>query len=106
MRLTRRTAGVRLPRMRRHTADPEDYASMLNPIVGIIKLRADAADFRPQRVRHHLVEPVAMNHFEIVVEQSNERSIRLAHAIIVDRGKIEFAGETNHPDRGFLVRSV
>src|SRR5688572_33450072 len=39
-----------------------------------------------------------MDHLQIIVEQAYHRRIGLADAEIVDRGKIEFAWKTHHPD--------
>ena len=73
---------------------------MLNAIVGIIEFRADAADFRAHRVTDHLLEPVAVDDFEIVIEEADHRSVSLADAKIIDRGKVEVAGEMHHSHSG------
>ena len=96
VRLAGRAAGVRLPRVRGDAADAEDDAGVLDAVVGIVELRADTADLGAQRVRYHLVEPVAVDDLEVVVQQADQRGVGLAHAKIVDRGVIEFAGERHH----------
>ena len=78
--------------MLRNSADTEDNSGVLNRIVRVKQTRADRADFRPLHVLGHRGEPVAIDHFDIVVQKEQPGALRLFDREIVDRGKIEGTG--------------
>ena len=49
----------------------ENHADMLQSSIGIQQLRANGADRRLLRVLEHRRQPLAIDHFQIVVEQDD-----------------------------------
>ena len=86
-------------RVRRDAADPEDDASVLDRVVGIVEHRADAADAGAGRLAGHLVEPVAVDHLEVVVEQADDLAARRPHRAVVERGVVEGRVVAEHAHR-------
>ena len=96
--MTGGTAGVRLPRVRGDAADAEDDAGVLDAVVGVVELRADAADLGAEGVADHLVEPVGVNDGKVVVEKADQRGVGVLNREIIERGEIEFTGGAEDAD--------
>ena len=82
-------------------AEADDHAGVLDGVVGVIQHRADAADLRAQGLGHHLVEPVGVDDFKVVVEQAEDGVVGLLRREVVDRAVIEGSVEGNDAD-GFF----
>src|SRR5205814_10345052 len=52
--------------------------------------RADRAYLRPLNVLRHDGEPIAVNHFRVVIQKEQPRIAGLLGGEIVDRGKVEW----------------
>ena len=77
--------------MGRNAADTEYNTCMLNQAVRMVKLGAHASDFGPNDIGDHLIQPVALGYFEIVVQQSHDWSIGMIHREVVYCREIEFS---------------
>ena len=70
-------------------AEADDDAGVLHGVVGIIEHRAHAADGGAERLSDHFVEPIGVDHFEVVVEQAEDGALGLFGGEIIDRAVIE-----------------
>ncbi|OQD16462.1 hypothetical protein UE98_29895 [Burkholderia cenocepacia] len=70
-------------------AEPDDDTRMLYGSVRIKQFDTDDADLRTQRMSHHLVEPVSIDDFHVVVDECDELTLRQFDRAIVERGIIE-----------------
>ena len=57
-------------------AQSEDHAGVLNGSVRIQELRADDADLWPLSPANELLEPVALNHLDVVVQEEQQIAAR------------------------------
>ena len=76
---------------------------MLHGIVRIKKLRPDRANFGPLNMLGHNREPVAFDHFRVVIQEKQPRAVGLFDRKIVDRGKIE--GPADNAGPGVWIRA-
>ena len=92
--------GRKLPEgMLRDVTDTDDNSGMLNRIVRVKQTRADRADFRSLHMLGHRAEPIAIDHFNVVIQKKKPRALRLFDGKIVERGKIEGTGRTQNAVR-------
>ncbi len=75
---------------------------MLDRIVGIVKLGADAAGAWPHGKAHHLVEPFGRDDGDVVVDEPHHLAARVAYREIVDGGIVEGVGIRQHPGHACL----
>ena len=83
-------------------AEADDDAGVLHGVVRIVEHRADTADLGAQGLRDHLVEPVGVDDFEVVVEEAEDGALGLLGGEIVDRAVIERCVVGDDPDGRFF----
>src|ERR1700750_2134936 len=67
----------------------ERDTTMLHASIGIQQLGANRADFRPDRMCHHLGKPSRAYHIRVVVEQDNDFAPRLLHSGVVHSSEVK-----------------
>lgn len=68
------------------------HAAVLHHAIGPTQLGTDQAHTGPQHLRHHLLQPVWVQHFDIVVDQPKNVAAGLGRSPIVDGGIVEGMG--------------
>src|SRR5690625_4905652 len=76
-------------RVRRHTTDTQNDASVLYSAIGIIQLSPHTADVRPYHLADHFSQPIPVDRFNIVIHQSNNIPGRQGGPVIIDGGVIK-----------------
>src|SRR5689334_16423447 len=77
--------------------DPENDAGMLHGLVRVKQPWADCTDLRPLYVLRHDREPVAVDHFDVVVKKEQPGADRLFDCEIVQGREIERPLELQEP---------
>ena len=54
--------------MASHFADADDDSTVLDGVIGVEQLRSHAANIWPDALGDHLLEPVCVNGFHIIVD--------------------------------------
>ncbi len=72
-----------------YSADSQNHPCMLNRVVVIIELRSYRSDLQPNRMLHHLRQPMIRDHLHIIVDKSDQFTSGMLHTEIVDRRIIE-----------------
>ncbi|MNZ91526.1 hypothetical protein D3C78_1105140 [compost metagenome] len=62
---------------------------MLDGAIGIEQASADRSDLRADGVADHLPQPVAIDHFEVVVQQRENTAVRFLYGDVVDARVVE-----------------
>src|SRR5271157_320819 len=85
----------------------QNHSSVLEPSIGIQKLRSDCTHFRPYDVRYHLAEPVRRNYLGIVVEEQQDLAPGFLSRRVVHGRIVEYAWmfQDANPAVSFLDRS-
>ena len=77
-------------------------AGVLHRVIGIEQPRPDRAHLRPLNVLRHGVEPVAVDHFGVVVQKEQPRIVRLFDGEIIHREE-HMMNQPSAVDRVFAV---
>ncbi|BBO56818.1 hypothetical protein CLAM6_21290 [Cobetia sp. AM6] len=72
-----------------NTSEAEYHASMLNGLVGVIELGTNAANITTADLGYHLAQPLAIDRFDIVIDQTNYVTAGFTGTIIIDSRVIE-----------------
>ena len=88
--------GKAVPGVAGHAADAQDKPRVLDAAIRIIEFGPDTADLGPKRLAGHFLEPVTIDHLQVIIEQADEGRIDLVDGKIVDRRVIERPGKPKH----------
>ena len=69
-------------------AETDDHACMLDCAIVIEKLCAHRADILPDRIAHHLRQPIRLQYFGVIVEEAQEVPRRASSREVVDGGVV------------------
>ncbi|MOA50150.1 hypothetical protein D3C78_1731340 [compost metagenome] len=75
-----------------------DDAAVLQAVIWVPQPGADSACARLQRQRHHFAQPVRADHFNIVIDQSDQFTAGFTDRTIVQGRIVEWPIVTEHPD--------
>src|ERR1700680_3156611 len=74
----------------RRAADSKNYTAMLHGPIGEPKSRPHRPDFGTSRVTYHFGKPALIFHFKIVIEESDEGSVRMLDADVIQAAEIKW----------------
>ena len=94
------TTGKKLMSMIGNTEQPQYHSTMLDSAIRIIEFCPDRPHIRSQCVAHHLRQPVGRDDLQIVVQESQQLSLRQFRRQVVDGRIVELAGIIDDADAG------
>ena len=80
-------------RVCRAPADACDHARMLQRAIRVEQAGSDRTDVGTHCLPDQQEEPIAVDHFDVIVEEAQVFASRMLHGSVVERGEVERAGD-------------
>ena len=85
--------GKTLKRIARNFSHPKNNSGVPHGVIGREQPRANRSDFATLHMFCHDCEPIAINDFNVAVQEKQPRTGRLFDGKIIERGKIGWSAE-------------